>query len=267
MHQLVHVANKSVEAAMLYLPGGEVPEPYQRYSVPQVQIEDVPQDAVVVLPEIWPEQAHLFPNNRNALWWLSVDNFGSHGQHNVGSVAVHLCQSAYAWRHVKSKFSRPSMMLTDWVTLPKSSAVRGRRVAVNPAKDVGLLRKFMATRTDLEFVQLRGLDAQGVADALASCQVYVEFGANPGRDRPPREAALAGCVVASVLTGSAKVFDDMPIGAEYKFSQLDEVSLIVDHVLGDYETHYRAQQSYRFWVHNQKAEFEREVAEFLAMTD
>lgn len=264
MHQLVHTANKFGSAAMMYLPdiGSSVPEQYRGYDIPIT--ESVPDGALVVLPEIWPDLAKMFPYNRVALWWLSVDNFGSHGQRNLSGIDLHLCQSVYAARHVKFKVGKPSLMLTDWVTLPKSEVRRGPRVAINPAKDAGLLRRFVKARPDLEFVELRGLDAQGVADALASCQVYVEFGANPGRDRPPREAALAGCVVASVLTGSARHDDDMPLGAGYKFNDLREASAIVDSVLADYERHHRAQQPYRFWVHNQRTEFEREVRELLA---
>lgn len=258
MHQLVSTANRIERnsAAILYWPFNQehsTPEPYVRYVVPKIRRDQVPDDAVVVLPEIWPDMAHTF-RNRCALWWLSVDNFGTHGQRDLSRISMHLCQSEYAWQHTFGMRNR--MMLTDWVHVEQVDAPRQRRIVINPAKDAGLLRPWLDS-TDRHVVQMRGLDQAGVSRLLWSSQVYVDFGHHPGRDRPPREAALAGCTVFSTTHGAAAFWADMPLPDWYKFSTVAEL----EHKLEQLETRDpdSDQAIYRAWVACNKSEFENEV--------
>ena len=263
MHQLVSTANRIERnsAAILYWPFNQqhsTPEPYVRYVVPKIRRDQVPDDAVVVLPEIWPDMAHTF-RNRCALWWLSVDNFGTHGQRDLSRISMHLCQSEYAWRHTFGMGHR--MMLTDWVHVEQVDAPRQRRIVINPAKDAGLLRPWLDS-TDRHVVQMRGLDQAGVSRLLWSSQVYVDFGHHPGRDRPPREAALAGCTVFSTTHGAAAFWADMPLPDWYKFSTVAEL----EHKLEQLETRDpdSDQAIYRAWVACNKSEFENEVKALLS---
>lgn len=261
LHQLVHVANE-VEfgsAAIMYVPDVSTPEPYLRYGCPVVS--SVPDGALVVLPEIWPEMAQRFPKNRCALWWLSVDNFGSHGQRDLSGISLHLCQSEYAWRHVESLGER--LMLTDWVDLAAFDVERQPRVVVNPAKDAGLLRAFRAV-APFEVVELGGLSREGVAHFLCGSEVYVDFGHHPGRDRLPREATLAGCTVFSTRHGAANFAEDMPLDDWFKFDSVDELVGKVKLVLaGDVPD----QVDYRDWVADGRSVFEQEVRELLSRID
>jgi hypothetical protein len=263
LHQLVSVANEIEpgSAAVMYQPFGETPEVYRRYGCPVVS--SVPDGALVVLPEIWPELSRWFPKNRVALWWLSVDNFGSHGQTDLSGISLHLCQSEYAMRFVCHKTTGESMMLTDWVDVPEVDVVRLPRVVVNPSKDAGLMRPFRAARGDVEFVELSGLDRLGVAQVFASSQMFIDFGRQPGRDRPPREAALAGCVVLAAALGAARLVQDMPIDDRYKFKGLSDVSSVFDDVLANWSTHSESQLSYRGWVSGQREVFRGEVEQLL----
>jgi hypothetical protein len=225
-----------------------------------IGIDQVPSGALVVLPEIWPEYAKFFPSNRCALWWLSVDNFGSHGQTDLGGIDLHLCQSEYAWRHVYWKVgSSNRLMLTDWVDLPEVTVERRRRVVVNPAKDAGLLNQFRSLHRSEEFGFLGGLDRLRVAELFGSSDVYIDFGRHPGRDRAPREAALAGCVVLSVALGAARLFSDMPIDDCYKFDSLDEACAVLKMVRDDWSYHAYIQETYRSWVAGQGEVFRDEV--------
>jgi hypothetical protein len=260
MHQLVHVANRIERgsAAILYWPFNQphaTPEPYVKYVVPKIQREQVPSDALVVLPEIWPDMAHTF-KNRCALWWLSVDNFGTHGQRDMRRISLHLCQSEYAWRHTSGMGHR--MMLTDWVELDVVDVPRQRRIVINPVKDAGLLRPWLDS-TDRHVVQLRGLDRAGVARTLYGSEVYIDFGHHPGRDRPPREAALAGCIVFSTDHGAAAFWADMPIADWYKFRTVDELEHKLDCLPGVASD----QDLYRAWVAGNRTEFEHEVGNLL----
>ena len=261
LHQLVATANEIEvgSAAILYWPSDSNHNAYSRYDCPVV--ESVPADALVVLPEIWPHLAQQFPANRCALWWLSVDNFGSHGHSDWSGISLHLCQSQYAWEYVRKNVGGRQLMLTDWVDVLDVDVARNPRVVVNPAKDAGLLRPFMAAHPDVEFVELRGLARTGVAELLSSSQVYMDFGHHPGRDRPPREAASAGCVVLSTKLGAAGFNADMPLDDCYKFDSLDEASVALRMVLADWDAHHLAQSKYRSVVANQRSVFRQEVGE------
>jgi len=266
MHQLVHTANriKRGSAAILYWPfvPQTTPEPYQHYVCPKILRDQVPEDALVVLPEIWPEVAHTF-KNRCALWWLSVDNFGSHGQRNLDRISLHLCQSEYAWQHVEQFGER--MMLTDWVSVQPSVRARQPQVVVNPAKDAGLLRPFVESGR-FQVAELRGMNSQEVSDVLHASKVYVDFGNHPGRDRLPREAALAGCLVLSTNLGAARQYSDMPLPDWYKFETLDEVLWKVTELL-DRQVPSASQLAYQSWVSKNRSMFEWEVGFLLSVVE
>jgi len=263
LHQLVSTANELEpgSAAIFYYPQPSTHNAYSRYNCPVV--ECVPVDVLVVLPEIWPHLAQQFAANRCALWWLSVDNFGSHGHSDWSGISLHLCQSAYAWEYVRQNIGGDQLMLTDWVDVLNADVLRLPRVVVNPAKDAGLLRPFMAAHPDVEFVELRGFDRAGVAGVWWSSQVYIDFGRHPGRDRPPREAASAGCVVLSTKLGAADFDADMPLKDCYKFDSLDQASVALRMVLADWDTHHQAQAGYRTVVATQRSVFRKEVGELL----
>lgn len=265
LHQLVATANEidAGSAAIFYYPQSSTHNAYSRYDCPVVQ--SVPTDVLVVLPEIWPHLARQLPANRCALWWLSVDNFGSHGHSDSSGISLHLCQSAYAWEYVRQNVGGKQLMLTDWVDVLDADVPRLRRVVVNPAKDAGLLKPFMAAHPDIDFVELRGLDRAGVAEVLWSSQVYMDFGRHPGRDRPPREAASAGCVVLSTKLGAAGFDEDMPLDDCYKFDSLDEASVALRMVLADWQKHHGAQARYRQVIADQQSVFRQEVGELLEL--
>ena len=67
----------------------------------------------------------------------------------------------------------------------------------------------------LDWVPIENMTPREVGELLASAKVYVDFGEHPGRDRIPREAALAGCVVITGTRGSAGNGIDIPIPSEY----------------------------------------------------
>jgi hypothetical protein len=266
MHQLVHIANhvERGSAAILYWPFAPhtTPQPYQHYVCPKILRDQVPEDALVVFPEIWPEMAHTF-KNRCALWWLSVGNFGTHGQRNLDKISLHLCQSEYAWDHVRDKGKR--MMLTDWVSVQPVLRERQPQVVVNPAKDAGLLRPFVQSGR-FQVVELGGMDSQGVSEVLHASKVYVDFGKHPGRDRLPREAALAGCLVMSTYIGSATYWEDMPLSNWYKFETLDEVIGKVAELM-DRESPSASQLVYQGWVAKNRSVFVKEVESLLSVVE
>lgn len=277
LHQLVHKANQIEpgSGAICYYPFDhlyQVPEPYQVYNTPVIHRSQIPDSAVVVLPEIWPELAAQF-TQRCALWWLSVDNFGSHGQRNMSGIDLHLFQSEYAAQYgLDNGFA--GMMLTDYVNddfirLNNHANIghKDRCVAVNPAKGGDLLARFREQNPDIEIREMRGLDRDGVMELLASSMVYIDFGHHPGRDRPPREAAMAKCVVFAHNVGSAQMWRDMCLPSKFKFDSIDGLGDAIREVWDTWHSfmaNYDYQREYRSWIRFNERDFTDEVWELLA---
>lgn len=280
LHQLVHTANRIQpgSAAICYHPFSQpapTPEPYQIYGTPVIDRRQVQPDDVVVLPEIWPELAHHF-QQRCALWWLSVDNYGTHGQRDLTGIRLHLFQSHYAAQHAK-QLGLPGMMLTDYLNPEFLSYVKSidvthkdRCIVVNPAKGRPLIQEFKAMNPDIEVRELRGLDRAGVREMLVSSMVYVDFGHHPGRDRPPREAAMAKCVVFSTKVGAAANRFDMGIPERFKFDSLDGLGDAIRAVWDSSSSFVRNlddQLEYRAWIRGNENEFQAEVRELLKWSE
>jgi hypothetical protein len=138
-------------------------------------------------------------------------------------------------------------------------------VVVNPAKDAGLLRPFVQSGR-FQVVELGGMDSQGVSEVLHASKVYVDFGKHPGRDRLPREAALAGCLVMSTYIGSATYWEDMPLSNWYKFETLDEVIGKVGELM-DRESPPASQLVYQGWVAKNRSVFVKEVESLLSVVE
>ena len=63
-----------------------------------------------------------------------------------------------------------------------------------------------ALPADVDFVPIRDMNKAQVRDALFGARLYIDFGHHPGKDRVPREAAVAGAVVLLREAGAAKAF-------------------------------------------------------------
>jgi hypothetical protein len=269
VHQLVDAANmiEPGSAAMCYVPyktNHTVTPAYRHYNIPIIQKHEIPADALVVLPEIWPEYAYEF-QQRCALWWLSVDNYGAHAQTDLTRIDLNLCQSDYAYQHT-AQYPQPRMMLTDYINTPTiKDSRRYQQIVLNPAKNAGLLGAFQAT-TRHPIIELRNLDRYGVARTFAESSIYIDFGHHPGRDRPPREAAHHGCVLFTTPHGAAGYPDDMPLDPWFFFHTLDELHDKVNHLFNSKQALQEAQNKqapYREWIDGQKNVFINEVGELL----
>ncbi len=97
----------------------------------------------------------------------------------------------------------------------------------------------MARAPDLTFVAVQGLREAEVAQLLGQSMVYIDFGHHPGKDRLPREAASSGCCVIVGRTGSAAIFQDVPIADRYKIAMeppdLDAAVACIRTTLDEYE--------------------------------
>lgn len=272
LHQVVHTANSvsSGSAAICYLPDEvehQVPVAYVKYNTPIVKIKDIPTAAVVIIPELWPYMVRSF-SNKCALWWLSVDNFVCGESSIVDEYQYHLTQSAYAEDFVSRVHNKTPLMLTDYIYLsdfPQHNVIRTREVIVNPAKGVDLINDFERKNTDIQIFRLQGMSRSEVINKLSNGCLYIDFGHHPGRDRLPREAAAAGCVVMVRDIGAASYYNDVQIDDMYKFKDVDEIGAVVGEILSNYEKHVYNQINYKDAIFEQELVFKNEVSNFLNM--
>ena len=103
-----------------------------------------------------------------------------------------------------------------------------------------------------------------VADLFASAKIYIDFGHHPGKDRLPREAAMAGCCVITGRHGSARYFDDVSIPDEYKLDDLSETYRtafypLVTAIFNDYSSHSKRFDAYRMKIIEEPKVFQEQV--------
>jgi hypothetical protein len=291
LHQLVDSARRQdIPASICYFPPGrrEVVDAYKHYDVEvSVHVPDA-SDVLVVAPETSTKVLTFLTRTRKALWWLSIDNFFLHLERPVSeagsdpeqlqalfrpdSQIVHVTQSEYARRFLSMR-SVPSTMLTDYLSdafVTRAEALQKQPkkdlVLYNPRKGLDFTRQLIeASRGQLEWAPIEGLDADGVAELLGSAKLYVDFGQHPGRDRIPREAGLSGCCILTGRRGAAANDIDLPIPARFRLDDsapdvvCTAVDLAVDTIMRfDEVTEEFA--PYRNWIVEQRSRFDDETA-------
>jgi len=293
MHQLVNELRKlNHEAYICYFPferKHDCPDDYKEYNAPQMRFSDEEGD-LIILPEIATCFVMKIQQARVAIWWLSVDNyFRGCGENWVKDSfakvktlfrdrlpliclrkCLHFTQSAYARNFLSSAFI-PSMMLTDYLNLIHLNAKDGsiylkkNIIVYNPKKGVLKTKALIATNPNVDFVPVQGMTRDEVSTLLSTAKIYIDFGHHPGKDRLPREAAMAGCCIVTGIQGSARNDEDVPILSVYK---LDDGcihgggfrSLVVS-IFNDFELHSANFKEYRAKIRNEPTAFRHQLGD------
>ena len=264
-------------------------EHFARYQ-PQVLTEaKLGPDMLIVYPEVLSVHASKVGTlHRRALWWLSVDNAilanpALLEQDKVGAFfedgdLLHLYQSEYAHLALMNNGARQRFPLSDYTDpqfLERSAIAsenpsissRGDTICFFPRKGQDLAERFLAggfsLRHAVDYTAIRDMTKAQVRDTLFRSRIFIDFGHHPGKDRVPREAAIAGAVVLLHAAGAANYFGDHPLPATYRFTQDDVVSgrlhQRIDAILDDPEAHFAAQWRYRQAIRQEKERFDLEV--------
>ncbi len=305
LHQLVHELRNIGRAAYItYYPFEEkleCPTPYRRYDVPQAKLSD-DLDALVIVPETATWIARPLKKAKVMIWWLSVDYyFARTGDskirdfiwHFYGLVHphdfskrkiplffmkkyVHLAQSEYARLFLES-IGIDSKLLTDYLSRDhineeRAMTLNSKRnvICYNPRKGNGRSSILIKKYPEFEFIPIQGLSAGGVCDLLESSKIYMDFGNHPGKDRMPREAAMAGCCIITGRRGSAANKVDVPIPDEYKLNDMDHEYLsgfgrLAQDIFENYEKHNVNFSNYRRLILGERGIFKRQVKEIFGM--
>jgi hypothetical protein len=238
LHQLVDaLRNMGHNAYVCYYPFEQkfsCPEAYQRYDAPQALFEDT-RSLFIVLPEVATSYTRSTRKAKIAIWWLSVDNFVRDRRGNfltrvklAGEMILlrrhsHFVQSQYAADFL-NRYMINSCFLTDYLNPvhlrpTDKRAARQDWIVYNPKKGKAIVDLLSAQNPDFTFKPIENLTSDQVVGLLSTARVYIDFGDHPGRDRLPREAAVAGCCVITGRRGSAAFHQDVPIPDIYKLDQ------------------------------------------------
>lgn len=252
-----------------------VPVVYSHYGIKLADEFSPTANDYVVIPE---SAMHFLPLAGEAtpiIWWLSVDNIAAGFSQILelrNGKALHYVQSRFAADVAHALGFEVSGLLTDYISHSHSDRHRagGERqgVAYNPRKGLPYLENLRPYLAGVPLHPIEKMTPQQVSELLHSVQVYLDVGDHPGRDRLPREAALAGAVVISSEIGGASHQEDMPVGEEFKFSKKNEtlegVAQKVRAAIAGFDEASANQDAYRYWVRGQQVEFGRQVDAMLA---
>ncbi len=297
LHQLVDSLRRQGENAFLVpVPTTENAErvsEYAHYDAPEAAIRDVA-GAAVVLPEVWFTSLEVFEHATPYCWWLSVDNaavFATDWQYRdpwrpvtrnppstegtpldiaLGRRVRNLTQSHYAWSYLFTRLGTSGSMLSDHTDPAPYDAIeltspgeRGRTVAFNPTKSDLITEVLAGLCPDVTFVPLTGLSRPELAATLASTAIYLDLGFHPGKDRLPREAALAGATVVVARRGAGAFHVDTPLPAAHRIlpneDMVERAADLVRAILDDPITHHAQQKDYREQVRGEKVRFDEQV--------
>jgi hypothetical protein len=246
-------------------------------------------DTLLVFPEVLSALAATHDDRyRRALWWLSVDNaieqnlalLDAGYRRNVFADPrlLHFHQSDYARAFLQANAATGYHALSDYTDPDfirrsldpadnKPISQRPDTICYFPNKGAALAAHFISGRDALhqnpEILPIRGMSKAQVRDALFGARLYLDFGNHPGKDRVPREAAIAGAVVMLHAAGAALNFPDHPLPAEYRFTEADissgHLHRKVAAILDQPEAHFAAQRIYREAILHEQERFDLEV--------
>lgn len=294
LHQFVEAARLcGRDAKILYYPFSKEnikPKKFDDYNAPQGFFEESA-GADIIVPEVATKLIKSFPSSHISIWWGSVDFFFGFARDSwirdslryLRGLAVrrlplhrlrrykHYTQSEYAKEFLRSHRIE-ARMLTDYLNASHFSPLtmkREMRICYNPAKGIHVTKQLMKNNPDYEFVAIQGLTPDGVKELLSSSTVYIDFGNHPGKDRMPREAALAGCCVVVGSKGAAK-FNDVAVPERFKLDESsalfnEEFSSLLMEIDNSFDAVSMVFDDYRNCIRGEKSVFLNQVSEYFGV--
>lgn len=293
LHQLVHELRElGRDACIAYYPFDKkytCPDAYKKYNAPQGKLIDE-EGTFILLPEVATAFARKIRKAKVGIWWLSVDYYFPvthqsklkdiygrcmsliRGRLPLRSMRglVHFTQSAYAEDFLK-KAGIHSVPLSDYLGQDHLLNVYNGDgsdkldiIVFNPKKGQRQTKALMERYPNLRFLPIQNMTSIQVSQLLHKAKVYVDFGHHPGKDRPPREAAIAGCCVVTGRKGAAKFHKDLPIPEKYKLDHnslnyLDDFGLLVSSIFSDFNKHATSFIPYRDDILQEPQKFKSQV--------
>ncbi|MCO4314274.1 hypothetical protein ACI51Z_06640 [Pectobacterium carotovorum] len=297
LHQFVHEARSlGADASIMYYPFTEeftTPPAYSHYDIKVASYSSVDlNNSIILLPEVATKFIKLFPSKSVCVWWLSVDNYFPQTTNkltkfirNLVSVGIgrksslskikqciNLSQSEYASLFLL-KQGVSSTKITDYLNkthLENFYNIEDKQdiIVFNPKKGFEVTKQLIGNNPDLTFIPIENMNAEDVRSLLRKSKIYIDFGNHPGKDRLPREAAMAGCCIITGTKGSACNDIDISIPKRFKFD--DKTSIdnalfrdVVEDVFLNFKTIHDIYDSYRKQIRSEPEVFKYQVESFI----
>ena len=274
-----------------------VHEKYKIYNTKFVKtVEDEPQNLLIV-PEMITRPLALYKTIQKCVWWLGANNyfwlkeidshkywlwFAHHIRKLLGmktpltfrqikkETDYHLSQCWYTAGYLERKGIHNVVYLSDYLSpiFLTDENISGRymkedMVLYNPSRNMKYIHKLEAAAPEIKFVAIHGMTAEQVLKLMQKAKVYIDFGAHPGKDRMPREAAMCGCCIITSTLGSADFFDDVPVYSEFKFERtkknIPRVIKKIKYIFSNYEKEIIKFTYYRQYIMQEKNCFEKDI--------
>lgn len=295
LHQLAYkLKENGKKVFMLYVPHtnvNPVHDNYRQYGIDFAREVHDESENVLIVPETRTYLLNEYSKIKKIVWWLSVDNYfrslpGLRGKINkailkvfgsqnylffnrkLKSADLHLVQSEYARVCLVSNGIFNYEFLGDYLheSFLNIDTITGNKediVVYNPKKGISVTKQLIRYSPDIKFVAIENMTRIEVVELLQRAKVYIDFGFHPGKDRIPREAAILGCCVITNKLGSAQFSEDVPIGSEFKFKDVENCLDLVAHKIRDcfinYDTVVTNFEQYRMEIKQQEAEFDKNL--------
>lgn len=295
LHQLVDELRKLGRAAYIsYYPFDQnfkIPEAYAGYDVRQA-LPDGREGDLLILPESATKIAKRFGVMRIAIWWQSVDNYyilppqqgwrkfvpariaGRLARLPIGKLRIfdHYAQSEYARLHLLER-GIEAKMLGDYLSgshVPSSAKVRKNAIAYNPKKGKAVSELLVSKLSEIQFLPIENMDSKQVNALLSSVKIYMDFGNHPGKDRMPREAAIAGACVITGTSGAAGNAIDVDIPRRFKMEvDLELVGNFrarVEEIFNNFDQVSSEFDGYRDDIRSEREKFAMQCASIFGLT-
>lgn len=293
LHQLVHeLRANDCDAVISYYPFEQnfsTPGRFLKYDAPSESFCDDDRH-FIVLPEVATGIAKNIKKAKVGIWWLSVDNYfllkhqsklrdiyvryKSAIKHRLPLYRmhkmIHFVQSAYAAEYLK-KHGIKSYPLSDYLGCEHFEGAERVNVkdkediiVYNPKKGQKQTNKLIDAYPEYEFIPIANISPDEVSELLSRAKIYIDFGHHPGKDRMPREAAIAKCCVITGRKGSARYYQDLPILDKYKLKDYDDSYVksfgeLINNIYSDYCIHISDFEEYRRKISEEYDEFRLQV--------
>ena len=293
LHQLVdQLCANGRNAQIAYYPFDipfDVPQTYKKYVCPLGSLKDE-KGKFIIVPESATWITKRIKNARVGIWWLSVDNyFLAERKSRLRDLYLrykslirqrvalsrmgeftHFAQSRYAAEFLGA-YGITTEPLSDYLSqghlqnpLQRVGSARENLIVYNPLKGRRRTHKLQRIYPDFEYVPIEGMTPVQVSELLNRAKIYIDFGHHPGKDRLPREAAIAGCCVVTGRQGAAKYYDDVPILEKYKLDDnsdcfLSQFGPLVLAIFESFDTHCIDFDPYRNKIKSEPSVFRDQV--------
>lgn len=265
--------------AIFWAGQSEVIKEYSNYNINVLDVNknQITSDDIFVISETALEMLPMLTANQTFIWWLSVDNYLKCLRQDYINYApvsfkdkpniLHLVQSWYAYRFLVESAGVDDdkiFWLSDYIKdsfLQESYDISRKKnqIVYNPAKGFERLKKIIEDTPEYNWIPIRNMTPDQVAEILRISKVYIDFGNHPGKDRIPREAAACRCCIITNRMGAAAYYEDISIPNKYKFTDVvdeeTEVIGLIQEIFDHFEDHLKEFEEYRFKISQEKNEF------------